>query len=83
MLARPNTAHPPGRRFEPRRSEGHTQRHDPGAAHRGATRPGARPAPLAHRVRDEPDPHCPRCGTRLDRGRAGGRTTFWCPRCQP
>jgi formamidopyrimidine-DNA glycosylase len=34
-------------------------------------------------VRDEPDPHCPRCGTRLERGRAGGRTTLWCPRCQP
>lgn len=32
--------------------------------------------------RDEPDPHCPRCSTRLDRGRVSGRTTFWCPRCQ-
>ena len=35
------------------------------------------------RVRDDPDPSCPRCGTRLARGRAGGRTTRWCPRCQP
>lgn len=34
-------------------------------------------------ARDEPDPHCPRCGARLDRGRVGGRTTLWCPRCQP
>ncbi|OBJ07239.1 formamidopyrimidine-DNA glycosylase [Mycobacterium sp. 1482292.6] len=34
-------------------------------------------------VRDEPDPHCPRCGTRLERDRVGGRTTLWCPRCQP
>jgi formamidopyrimidine-DNA glycosylase len=35
------------------------------------------------RVRDEPDPSCPRCGTRLMRGRIGGRTSLWCPRCQP
>jgi formamidopyrimidine-DNA glycosylase len=35
------------------------------------------------RVRDEPDPACPRCGTRLVRGRIGGRTSLWCPRCQP
>jgi formamidopyrimidine-DNA glycosylase len=34
-------------------------------------------------VRDEPDPSCPRCGTRLARGRVGGRTSMWCPRCQP
>jgi formamidopyrimidine-DNA glycosylase len=35
------------------------------------------------RVRDDPDPSCPRCGTRLARGRIGGRTSIWCPRCQP
>ena len=34
-------------------------------------------------VRDEPDPICPRCGTRLAHGRVGGRTSLWCPRCQP
>lgn len=34
-------------------------------------------------VRDDPDPSCPRCGARLETGRAGGRTTKWCPRCQP
>lgn len=34
-------------------------------------------------VRDEPDPSCPRCGTRLKRVRVGGRTSFWCPHCQP
>ncbi|PBJ61293.1 formamidopyrimidine-DNA glycosylase, partial [Mycobacterium avium subsp. hominissuis] len=34
-------------------------------------------------ARDAPDPHCPRCGGRLDHARAGGRTTLWCPRCQP
>jgi formamidopyrimidine-DNA glycosylase len=33
-------------------------------------------------VRDDPDPSCPRCGTRLARGRIGGRTSVWCPRCQ-
>lgn len=33
--------------------------------------------------RDDPDPVCPRCGTRLRRGRAAGRGTVWCPRCQP
>lgn len=34
-------------------------------------------------VRDDPDPACPRCGTRLDRRRVGGRATLWCPHCQP
>ena len=34
-------------------------------------------------VRDEPDPSCPRCGTRLEHGRVAGRTSFRCPRCQP
>ncbi|WP_407688607.1 DNA-formamidopyrimidine glycosylase family protein [Mycobacterium sp. HUMS_1102779] len=33
-------------------------------------------------VRDEPEPHCPRCGAGLARGRVGGRTSLWCPRCQ-
>jgi formamidopyrimidine-DNA glycosylase len=35
------------------------------------------------RARDEPDPSCPRCGARLRRSRIGGRTTVWCPNCQP
>jgi formamidopyrimidine-DNA glycosylase len=34
-------------------------------------------------VRDEVDPSCPRCGTRLEVGRVGGRTSLWCPHCQP
>jgi formamidopyrimidine-DNA glycosylase len=34
-------------------------------------------------VRDEPDPSCPRCGTRLETGRVGGRASLWCPNCQP
>jgi formamidopyrimidine-DNA glycosylase len=35
------------------------------------------------RVRDEPDPSCPRCGTRLAHGRVGGRMSLWCAHCQP
>ncbi|MCV7030443.1 Fpg/Nei family DNA glycosylase [Mycobacterium sherrisii] len=34
------------------------------------------------RVRDDPDPSCPRCGTRLRHDRVGGRTSLWCPHCQ-
>lgn len=34
-------------------------------------------------VRDEPDPSCPHCGTRLASGRVGGRMSLWCPHCQP
>jgi formamidopyrimidine-DNA glycosylase len=26
---------------------------------------------------------CPRCATALERATIGGRTTFWCPSCQP
>ena len=33
-------------------------------------------------VRDDPDPSCPRCGTRLRRARIGGRASLWCPHCQ-
>lgn len=33
-------------------------------------------------VRDEPDPHCPRCGARLEHRRLAGRTSLWCPGCQ-
>jgi formamidopyrimidine-DNA glycosylase len=33
-------------------------------------------------VRAERDPACPRCGSRLERARVGGRTAYWCPRCQ-
>jgi formamidopyrimidine-DNA glycosylase len=34
-------------------------------------------------VRDDPAARCPRCGTPLRRDRVGGRSTVWCPRCQP
>ncbi|WP_327590905.1 hypothetical protein OHA25_30700 [Nonomuraea sp. NBC_00507] len=34
-------------------------------------------------IRDEPDGPCPRCGTPLSSRRIAGRTTVWCPRCQP
>jgi formamidopyrimidine-DNA glycosylase len=33
--------------------------------------------------RDDEPGTCPRCGTRLDHGRIGGRGTAWCPHCQP
>lgn len=33
--------------------------------------------------RDDPDPHCPRCGHPLRRTRVAGRTSVWCPHCQP
>jgi formamidopyrimidine-DNA glycosylase len=35
---------------------------------------------IAHRERGGT---CPRCGTTLERATIGGRTTFWCPVCQP
>jgi formamidopyrimidine-DNA glycosylase len=35
---------------------------------------------IPHRRRDG---HCPRCGTPLLRDTIGGRTTYWCPACQP
>lgn len=34
-------------------------------------------------VRDDRKPHCPRCGWALQHGRIGGRTSRWCPSCQP
>jgi formamidopyrimidine-DNA glycosylase len=43
-----------------------------GGAHTGAFIP--------HRERDG---HCPRDGTPLSRATIGGRTTYWCPHCQP
>ena len=35
---------------------------------------------IKHRKRGAP---CPRCGTTVERATIGGRTTFWCPSCQP
>jgi formamidopyrimidine-DNA glycosylase len=34
-------------------------------------------------VRDERHPRCPRCREALRRTKSGGRTTLWCPACQP
>lgn len=42
----------------------------------------SRPGWLNH-VRGEPDARCPRCRTPLSRATVAGRTTYWCPRCQP
>jgi formamidopyrimidine-DNA glycosylase len=33
-------------------------------------------------ARAVPEPKCPRCGSRLRRGRVAGRTTYWCDTCQ-
>jgi formamidopyrimidine-DNA glycosylase len=33
-------------------------------------------------ARDRKDAPCPRCGGRLYKGKAAGRTACWCPRCQ-
>lgn len=34
-------------------------------------------------VREDDDPHCPRCGAPLERDQVAGRTTWWCPEEQP
>jgi formamidopyrimidine-DNA glycosylase len=53
---------------------------------RGATRDAIRDGGahtgriIPHRQVGE---RCPRCGTEMVRATIGGRTTFWCPRCQP
>lgn len=36
-----------------------------------------------HSVRGQQDAKCPRCAGRLERTPIGGRTTVWCPHCQP
>jgi formamidopyrimidine-DNA glycosylase len=33
--------------------------------------------------RSRPEPTCPRCQQRLNITRVGGRTSYWCPACQP
>jgi formamidopyrimidine-DNA glycosylase len=33
--------------------------------------------------REDPSSACPRCGSPLAHDRIGGRTTTWCPKCQP
>jgi len=47
------------------------------AIRRGGVHTGAF---IPHRDREG---HCPRCGTALARDTIGGRTTYWCPVCQP
>jgi len=39
--------------------------------------------PRLGQVRGEPGAACPRCGTPLARTVTAGRTTYFCPRCQP
>lgn len=35
------------------------------------------------RARDADDPTCPRCDSALRRDKVAGRSTWWCPTCQP
>jgi formamidopyrimidine-DNA glycosylase len=41
------------------------------------------PSSWLFRHRWSPNHRCPRCERRLRRGVAAGRTTCWCPACQP
>jgi formamidopyrimidine-DNA glycosylase len=75
-------------RLDPRRPAGELSigeldrlRRELRAATRAAIRLGGvhTGALIEHRVRGGT---CPRCGSALDRGVVGGRTTFWCPVCQ-
>jgi formamidopyrimidine-DNA glycosylase len=34
-------------------------------------------------ARGRRDVPCPRCGSTFERSRIGGRTAYWCPKCQP
>jgi formamidopyrimidine-DNA glycosylase len=52
------------------------------AAVRSAIRLGG--AHTGHMIGERrPDGVCPRCGSAMARGVVGGRTTYWCPVCQP
>ena len=42
-----------------------------------------RPATWLASQRSRSDPRCPRCHNRLETSRVGGRTSYWCPACQP
>lgn len=65
---------------EVRRLHGELRRTVRSASRAGRVPP--RPAWLTGH-RDEPDAECPRCHGPLRRARVAGRTTVWCPRCQP
>ena len=45
--------------------------------------PWPRPRTWLLSVRGEPGARCPRCRTPLERAVVGGRTTWFCPACQP
>ncbi len=34
-------------------------------------------------ARDPEAGRCPRCGSRVEKAEVAGRSTYWCPRCQP
>jgi formamidopyrimidine-DNA glycosylase len=75
-------------RISPRRSTGALStdeldrlRREVRAAVRSAIRKGGAHTGNFIQARQR-DGVCPRDGHRLERGRVGGRTTYWCPRCQ-
>jgi formamidopyrimidine-DNA glycosylase len=75
-------------RISPRRSTGALStdeldrlRREVRAAVRSAIRKGGAHTGNLIQARQR-DGVCPRDGHRLERGRVGGRTTYWCPRCQ-
>jgi formamidopyrimidine-DNA glycosylase len=76
-------------RLSPRRPAGELSEHELDGLRRelrAATRAAIRDGGvhtgrfIAHR---RPGDSCPRCRTALERATIGGRTTFWCPACQP
>ena len=79
-------------RLHPRLDAGSLDPHELRRLHermRTVLRAGARAGRVPQRDtwltgrRDRTDARCPRCGTDLDHQRIGGRSTVWCPQCQP
>ena len=79
-------------RIHPARRFGDLQPHERGELGRGlqrVLRASVKVGSIPRRAtwlssqRSRPDPHCPRCRARLKTSRVGGRTSYWCPACQP
>ena len=87
-LARPTPSRHPGRRRSDARRQTRTSS---GIRSAGSVRTAIRiisddwtyPPDWLFTHRWEAGGECPRCHTKLDRATIGGRTTCWCPQCQP